>query len=134
MMNKKFGAQTMQSEEINAHTMTPNCSDQPCPIEIALDIIGGKWKGVILYRLLGGTKRFNELQKLCRNITQRTLTLQLRSLENDGLVKRTVYAEVPPRVEYTLTPLGASMEPIIQALFDWGVEYKQKINSQNVTE
>ncbi|WP_413789420.1 winged helix-turn-helix transcriptional regulator [Gallibacterium faecale] len=124
----------MQSEEINVHTMTPNCSDQPCPIEIALDIIGGKWKGVILYRLLGGTKRFNELQKLCRNITQRTLTLQLRSLENDGLVKRTVYAEVPPRVEYTLTPLGASMEPIIQALFDWGVEYKQKINNQNVTE
>ncbi|WP_281360125.1 winged helix-turn-helix transcriptional regulator [Pelistega europaea] len=108
------------------HAMNPNCLDQPCPIETTLDIIGGKWKGVILYRLLGGTKRFNELQRLCKNITQRTLTLQLRSLEQDGLVQRTVYAEVPPRVEYTLTPLGLSMEPIIQALFDWGVNYQQK--------
>ncbi|MCI1751039.1 MAG: helix-turn-helix transcriptional regulator [Megasphaera cerevisiae] len=106
------------------HIMNPNCTNGTCPIETTLDIIGGKWKGVILYRLLGGKKRFNELQKLCKNVTQRTLTLQLRSLEADGLIKRTVYAEVPPRVEYELTPLGFSMQSIIQSMYDWGVEYE----------
>lgn len=126
-MNQSTVPPIIPAESHTSYAMNPNCSDQPCPIEITLDIIGGKWKGVILYRLLGGTKRFNELQKLCRHITQRTLTLQLRSLENDGLVQRTVYAEVPPRVEYSLTPLGASMEPIIQALYDWGTMYKQNL-------
>lgn len=106
------------------HAMNPNCTNQPCPIETTLDIIGGKWKGVILYRLLGGKRRFNELQRLCKHVTQRTLTLQLRALERDGLITRTIYAEVPPRVEYELTPLGHSMEPIIQAIYDWGVDYE----------
>ena len=106
------------------HTMNPNCMNQPCPIETTLNIIGGKWKSIILFRLLGGKKRFSELQRICKNVTQRTLTLQLRGLEKDGLIKRTIYAEVPPRVEYELTPLGFSMEPIIQSIYDWGVEYE----------
>lgn len=76
------------------------CSSDICPVETALNIIGGKWKGVIIYHLLSGTKRFNQLKRLLPNITHRMLTLQLRELEKHGIVKRTVYAEVPPKVEY----------------------------------
>ena len=90
-----------------------------CPVEAALDIIGGKWKSIILFRLLEGMRRFNELRRLLPAITQRTLTTQLRELENDGLVHRTVYAEVPPRVEYRLTALGESLLPVLNALKAW---------------
>lgn len=107
--------------------MNPNCTNQPCPVETTLNILSGKWKIVILYRLLAGKKRFNELKRMMDSITHRTLTLQLRDLERDGIVKRTVYAEVPPRVEYELSELGLSMEPIIKAMYDWGVNY-QKIS------
>lgn len=96
-----------------------------CPVEITLDILGGKWKGLILYRLLDGKKRFGELKKLLPKVTQRTLTLQLRELEQDGIVIRHVYAEVPPKVEYSLSPLGVSIKPIIVAMHDWGTMYKQ---------
>lgn len=119
---------------MDKHTMNPNCTNQPCPIETTLDIIGGKWKSVILYRLLGGKKRFSELQRMCKNVTQRTLTLQLRGLETDGLIKRTVYAEVPPRVEYELTPLGFSVEPIIQSIYDWGLGYEVTHMQSNVPQ
>lgn len=102
---------------------TGECQSRPCPIETTLNIISGKWKGIILYRLLDGKKRFNQLQKLMTNVTHRTLTLQLRELEKDGIVKRTVYAEVPPRVEYELTELGFSMLPIIKSIYDWGFHY-----------
>ncbi len=95
-----------------------------CPVETALSLIGGKWKGVLIYHLLEGKKRFNELKRLMPNITHRMLTLQLRELENDGIVKRTIYAEVPPRVEYELTELGMSIKPIISSLYAWGKEYK----------
>lgn len=111
-------------------TMT-NCTNNPCPVETTLNIISGKWKGVIIFRLLGGKKRFNELQKIIGNVTHRTLTLQLRDLENDGIIKRTVYPEVPPRVEYELTPLGQSMKPIIQSIFDWGVSYQELNNNSD---
>lgn len=94
-----------------------------CPIEGAMDIIGGKWKGSILFRLLEGTKRFGELQRLLKKITQRTLTQQLRDLERDGMVARRVYAEVPPRVEYSLTERGRSLEPVLALLFSWGEEH-----------
>ena len=91
----------------------------PCPIELALDVMGGKWKAVILYRLSGRIVRFTALKRdLCR-ITQRTLTQQLREMEADGLVLRKIYAEVPPRVEYALTRRGESLLPALDALRSW---------------
>jgi DNA-binding HxlR family transcriptional regulator len=91
-----------------------------CPVEATLDVIGGRWKGVILYHLLRGTLRFNALRRELPNVTQRMLTLQLRELERDGLVRRTVYAEVPPKVEYDLTEHGRSLEPLLHAMREWG--------------
>jgi DNA-binding HxlR family transcriptional regulator len=94
-----------------------------CPVEATLDMIGGKWKGVILFRLGEGTKRFGELRKLLPKVSQRTLTQALRELEADGLVARKVYAEVPPRVEYRLTPLGRTLKPLLGRLKDWGTRH-----------
>ena len=94
-----------------------------CPVEATLGIIGGKWKAVILFRLMGGKKRFGELHRLLVKVSQRTLTKQLRELESDGLISRTVYAEVPPRVEYALTGLGQSLRPLLIDLKDWGVDH-----------
>ena len=92
-----------------------------CPVEAALSLIDGKWKGVVLFHLLrGGTLRFNEIRRHVPGITPRMLTNQLRELEADGLVARRVYAEVPPKVEYSLSPLGRSMEPVLAALKEWG--------------
>ena len=91
-----------------------------CPVEAALDMIGGKWKAVILFRLFESTKRFNELRRLHPNITQRMLTNQLRELERDGLVHREVYPQVPPKVEYSLTPDGRTLKPVLLALKRWG--------------
>jgi len=96
-----------------------DCADG-CPVEATLDLIGGKWKGVILYHLLGGTLRFNELARRLTGVTPRMLTRQLRELEESGLVLRTVHAEVPPRVEYRLSDEGRSLAPVIQALKAWG--------------
>ena len=95
-----------------------------CPMEATLDLIGGKWKGLILFRLSNGTLRFGELRRvLCDGkITQRTLTQQLRALEADHLVARRVYAEIPPRVEYSLTAVGRSLAPVLGALRLWGEE------------
>lgn len=92
-----------------------------CPVEATLEIIGGKWKGVILYHLLERTYRFGELKKTMSGITQHTLTKQLRELEKDNLVSRKVYAEVPPRVEYSLTERGKSLKKIILLMRDWGI-------------
>ncbi|SHO53413.1 winged helix-turn-helix transcriptional regulator [Desulfopila aestuarii] len=91
-----------------------------CPVEATLEIIGGKWKGVILYHLLENTYRFGELRKMMPGITQHTLTKQLRELEGDNLVLRKIYAEVPPRVEYSLTERGESLREIILMMRDWG--------------
>ena len=98
-----------------------------CPVEITLDVIGGKWKGVVLYHLIDGKKRFGELKKLYPKISQRILTLQLRELESDGIVKRTVYPEVPPRVDYALTDFGKTLVPIIKELKKWGQKYEEKL-------
>lgn len=98
---------------------TNNCH-YGCPVEAALDVIGNKWKGIILFHLLSGTKRFNEIKRLIPDVTQRILTLQLRELEKDNVVNRKVYPQVPPKVEYSLTALGQSLEPILIALREWG--------------
>jgi DNA-binding HxlR family transcriptional regulator len=91
-----------------------------CAVEGALRFIDGKWKGVVLYHLLERTHRFSEIRRRVPNVTQRVLTNQLRELEADGLITRKIYAQVPPRVEYSLTPLGRSLEPVIAALKAWG--------------
>lgn len=91
-----------------------------CPVVNTLDIIGGKWKVLILYYLNEETRRFNELQRLLAGITQRMLTLQLRELENDGIVHREVYPQVPPKVEYSLTEFGRTLMPVIEAMHRWG--------------
>jgi DNA-binding HxlR family transcriptional regulator len=97
--------------------------DYCCFVEAALDEIGGKWKPLILWVLQDGKLRFNEINKILPTITQRMLTKQLRELEKDNLVNRKVYAEVPPKVEYSLTKKGQSVLPILEALCDWGEEY-----------
>lgn len=91
-----------------------------CAVEAAVSLIDGKWKSVILFHLLEGTMRFNALRRQLPSITQRSLITQLRELEEDGLVHREVYAEVPPKVEYSLTELGRSLEPVLMALKSWG--------------
>jgi DNA-binding HxlR family transcriptional regulator len=104
-----------------------------CSVEAALEIIGGKWKGVILFHLLEGTKRFNELRRLVPNVTQRMLTLQLRELEHDGVVQRKIYEQIPPRVEYSLTDFGRTLEPILQLIRAWGVEHIEQITARRST-
>jgi DNA-binding HxlR family transcriptional regulator len=94
-----------------------------CPAEITLSVIGGRWKTLLLYHLFQGVKRFSQLQRATSGITQKMLTQQLREMERDGLVHREVYAEVPPKVEYSLTPLGQTLEPVVHAMCDWGVKY-----------
>jgi DNA-binding HxlR family transcriptional regulator len=96
-----------------------------CPAEVTLGVIGGRWKVIILYHLFQGVKRFSELQRAVKGITQKMLTQQLREMERDGLVHREVYAAVPPKVEYSLTPLGHSLGPVVRAMTEWGVKYKE---------
>lgn len=95
-----------------------------CPVEITLQLIGDKWKVLIMRDLLTGTKRFGELKKSLGCITQKVLTSNLRAMEASGLVIRKVYAEVPPRVEYTLTETGYSLKPILDCMVEWGSAYK----------
>ena len=95
-----------------------------CPVETTLTLISDKWKVLILRDLLPGTKRFSELTKSVGNVSQKVLTSQLRQMEESGLLTRKVYPEVPPRVEYTLTELGYSLKPVLDAMWDWGENYK----------
>ncbi len=97
-----------------------------CPVETTLMLIGDKWKVLIIRDLLPGTKRFGELKRSIGHVSQKVLTAQLRDMEDKGLVARKVYAEVPPRVEYSLTELGRSLKPILDAMSDWGEAYKQR--------
>lgn len=96
-----------------------------CPVETTLTLIGDKWKVLILRDLFTGTKRFSELKKSLNGVTQKMLTQQLRSLENDGIIERKVYPVVPPKVEYSLTHLGKSLEPIVDSLRKWGEDFKR---------
>jgi DNA-binding HxlR family transcriptional regulator len=100
-----------------------------CPVETTLLLIGDKWKVLVLRELINGTKRFGELKKSISSISQKVLTQQLRSMEEDGLISRKVYAEVPPKVEYSLTEDGFSLKPILDSLMKWGEQYKEKRTS-----
>ena len=97
----------------------------PCPVETTLTLISDKWKVLILRDLMKGTMRFGELKKSIGHVTQKVLTSQLRQMEESGLLSRKVYAEVPPRVEYTLTDVGYSLKPILDAMWTWGENYKK---------
>jgi DNA-binding HxlR family transcriptional regulator len=97
-----------------------NHTNYNCPVELTLDIIGGKWKCLIIHHLIDGTKRFNELRRLIPKITQRMLTSQLRELEKDNIVNRKIYAVVPPKTEYSLSELGKSLEPVLWSMHEWG--------------
>ena len=100
-----------------------------CPVETTLMLISDKWKVLNLRDLLPGTKRFGELKKSIGSVSQKVLTAQLRQMEESGLLTRTVYAEVPPRVEYALTPLGHSLKPVLDAMQSWGEAYKARAQS-----
>lgn len=104
--------------------MISNKKTLDCPVATTINLIGNKWKLLIIRDLLGGTKRFGELRKSLTGISQRVLTENLRALEIDGLLDRQVFAEVPPRVEYSLNQTGLSLLPIITAMADWGTKYK----------
>lgn len=97
-----------------------------CPVETTLMMISDRWKVLIIRDLLKGTKRFGELKKSVGNISQKVLTSNLRSMEEDGLLTRKVFAEVPPHVEYTLTETGYSLKPVLDSMTDWGIAYKAK--------
>ena len=101
-----------------------------CSVEVTLDAIGGKWKGAILYFLLERERRFGELGRLMPGVTQRMLTLQLRELERDGFVARNVYRQVPPKVEYSLTEFGKTLEPMVRMMAEWGTAHRAELARQ----
>ncbi|WP_332238955.1 winged helix-turn-helix transcriptional regulator [Sporolactobacillus sp. KGMB 08714] len=103
--------------------------DRACPVEVTLSVIGGKWKGVILYHLQSKPLRFNELRRLIPDVTQRMLTLQLRELEEDGVIHREVYPVVPPKVEYSLTDFGSTLSPVILSIRQWGKRHQDEIRT-----
>ena len=120
----------MQTDSSVSGTVIPMLSltDLPaCPVETTLTLISDKWKVLILRDLMPGTKRFGELKKSIGNVSQKVLTSQLRQMEESGLLTRKVYAEVPPRVEYTLTGLGCSLKPIMDAMWTWGEQYQEQV-------
>ena len=100
-----------------------NATGTKCGVETTIAVVGGKWKPMILYALLSGPRRFGELNRLIPEVTQRMLTLQLRELEEDGMIYREVYKQVPPKVEYSLTPFGRTIEPILLLMEQWGEQY-----------
>lgn len=100
-----------------------------CPVRVAVDVIGGKWKPVILFYLGDGSKRFSELRRLIPAATQKMLTQQLRELERDGIIDRKVYPVVPPKVEYTLSSYGKTLEPLLHAMCEWGRKHQARLES-----
>lgn len=114
----------MQNSPADAQPNDPPC--YRCGVEVSLELIGGKWKGVILWHLTFKTLRFSQLKRRLGTVTQKMLTQQLRELERDKLIHREVYAEVPPKVEYSLTKLGQSLQPVLKSMCEWGQQYQQK--------
>ncbi|MFM9277568.1 winged helix-turn-helix transcriptional regulator [Paenibacillus jiagnxiensis] len=111
----------------NKNDLISDMEGRGCPIETTLDVIGGKWKGMLLYHLIDGPRRFNEFRRLYPKITQFMLTLQLRELERDGIILREVYKQVPPKVEYSLTEFGRTLEPVILSMRNWGETYQNTV-------
>ena len=105
----------------------PNRSAESCPAEEAMEVFGGKWRVGIVHHLSGGPLRFSELRRRLPGITQKMLTQQLREMEGHKLITRTVFAEVPPRVEYEISPLGKSLLPVIEAMCDWGRKHHHEV-------
>jgi DNA-binding HxlR family transcriptional regulator len=114
---------TVKTAQTSSRFPSYDCNEG-CPVEAALEQIAGKWKGLIVFHLLNDTLRFNELARRVGNVTQRSLTKQLRELEADGIVHRKVFAVVPPRVDYSLTEKGKNLKDVIQALGDWGAKFR----------
>lgn len=106
---------------------------EQCPVEATVDVIGGKWKPMIIYYLLDGKKRFSELQRKLPDVTQRMLTMQLRELEAAGIVHREVYKQIPPKVEYSLTELGMTLKPLLDLMLEWGIAYQQRDEAPALT-
>ena len=96
-----------------------------CPVESTIEAIGGRWKVLILHHLLDGTKRFGELSRALRGVSARTLSKQLRELERHRILTRTVHRQIPPKVEYALTPLGRALKPVLYAMHDWGIAFEK---------
>ncbi|HEY9674002.1 MAG TPA: helix-turn-helix domain-containing protein [Waterburya sp.] len=109
----------MEAKVVSTHRVS-------CPVERTLEVIGGRWKVLILRELFQGVKRFGQLHRALHGITQKMLTQQLREMEEDGIIHREVYLQVPPKVEYSLTPLGESLRPIIDAMHEWGVRHLEE--------
>lgn len=109
-----------------------NHSKLTCEVETTLKVIGGRWKVLIIRELIAGVKRFGELQRALNGITQKMLTQQLRELEEDGIIHREVYPQIPPKVEYSLTPLGESLKPILYAMHEWGIQHSAQINQKRL--
>lgn len=101
-----------------------------CPVESTIHAIGGRWKVLVIYHLLEGTKRFGELTRLLKGVSARTLTRQLRELEDSGIIDRYVHQQIPPKVEYSLTPLGLKLKPILFAMHDWGEAFEKQQRSK----
>ncbi len=112
---------TKDKKTARAHTRPDPKSATNCPVETTIEVIGGRWKCPIVHELLSGTKRFNEQRRAIPEASQRMLTKHLRELERDGLINRRVFAEVPPRTEYSLTDVGQSLEPVLAAMADWSI-------------
>lgn len=100
-----------------------------CPVETTLEVLGGRWKVLVLDQLFSGVKRFSELHRALPGVSHRTLTQQLRELEGHGIIRRKVYPQVPPKVEYSLSPLGESLRPVLDAMHDWAETYACKLKS-----
>lgn len=120
--------------DTNGNTRHSDYDKPACPVEATLELIGGKWKGIILFHLLDGRLRFSELKRSVGCVTQRMLTKQLRDLEASGLVNRTVYAEVPPKVEYELTEDGQSLKAILESLKKWGESHAVQLLADRVRD
>ncbi len=106
-------------------------SGKSCPVEWTLDVIGGKWKCVILWHVRNRTRRFSELRRLIPGVTQKMLTSQLRQLERDGLIERKIYPQVPPKVEYSISPYGLTLSPILELMCKWGLSHRQGTAAHN---